>query len=67
MTDYKLTHDGVAAVAPGTKWRKIDASTPRGTKMLLIHKPSNVAVIGINLMQEHWTHWAPLPTFDGDN
>lgn len=47
-------------------WRPIDASTPRGTKLQLIHKPSGVACYGrLGSKVDHWTHWAPLPTFDG--
>lgn len=64
MPPYKLTNDGAAAVAPEIKWRKIDGDTPHGVKMLLISKPSGVAVVSVRSRAEHWTHWSPIPTFD---
>lgn len=66
MPPYKLTNDGAAAVAPEIKWLKIDEHTPLGTKMLLVSKPSGVAVVSIRGRAEHWTHWCPLPVFDSN-
>jgi len=63
---YKLTNDGAAAVAPSVKWREIDANTPVGAKMLLISKPNGIATVSIRRVQDGWTHWYPIPTFDGD-
>lgn len=66
MPLYKLTSDGAAAVTPKVKWRKIDQDTPHGVKMLLISKPSGVAVVSIRTRADHWTHWSPIPTFDSN-
>ena len=67
MPPYKLTNDGAVAVAPGTKWRKIDADTPVGVKMLLINHANGIATVSIRRSQDTWTHWAALPTFNSEN
>jgi hypothetical protein len=64
LPPYKLTNDGAAAVAPEVNWRKIDATTPLGTKMLLVSKPNGIATVSIRRSQDGWTHWFPIPTFD---
>jgi hypothetical protein len=64
LPPYKLTNDGAAAVAPEVNWRKIDATTPLGTKMLLVSKLNGIATVSIRRSQDGWTHWFPIPTFD---
>ena len=62
---HKLTHDGAAAVSPGTKWIKIGPDTPRGTKLQLISRKYGVAQSGLYTPEEKFfTHWHAFPTFD---
>ena len=66
MPPYKLTNDGAVAVAPGAKWRKIDADTPVGVKMLLINRANGIATVSVRRSQDAWTHWYALPTFNSE-
>jgi hypothetical protein len=58
-----INSSGTAAVDRAYHWLDIDADTPRGVKPQLIHRPSGVATYSIYRAADHWTHWAPLPTF----
>ena len=55
-----------AAVDRAYHWTPIDRDTPRGVKLQLISRPAGVAVYGIYTGDPHWTHYAPLPTFNKD-
>ena len=63
-----MTQDstGAAVVDSTLFWRKIDANTPRGVKVLRINRPSGVAgAPGVIKTNEDWyTHWHPMPVFD---
>lgn len=60
----KLDSSGAAAVDYTYPWRTIDENTPRGVKLQLIDRSAGVATYGsLRTDPEHWTHWAPLPTF----
>jgi hypothetical protein len=62
---HKPTADGAATVSPAIKWIKIDESTPRGTKLMLISRRYGVAQFGMhNPAEKFFTHWHPLPTFE---
>lgn len=61
----KTTSDGAATVDMTYFWRPIDNNTPRGTKLQLINRRDGVAHYGQFFGKDpHWTHWAPLPTFE---
>lgn len=50
------------------KYKKIDASTPRGQKLILINKDSGVAVMGVlSTNDTFFTHFAELPVFGDDD
>lgn len=64
---HKISSDGAAVVAPSVKWLRIDESTPRNTKMLLISEKYGVAQVCVLVASDkHYTHWHPLPTFTRD-
>jgi hypothetical protein len=65
MTSINSTR--TAAVDRGYHWIAIDANTPRGVKLQLIHRPSGVATYSIYRNCDHWTHWSPLPTFSKED
>lgn len=55
------------AINRETKWIRIDANTPRGTKLQLINIAAGVAHYGqLHSADTFYTHWFPLPTFDKD-
>ncbi len=65
-----MTHDRdntrSAAVDRDYHWLPITEVTLRGVKLQLIDKRSGVASYGMLQAGNsvHWTHWAPLPTFE---
>lgn len=62
MTTQDSTH--IAVVDINYHWKPIDKDTPRGAKLQLICESAGVATYGaLGTRHEHWTHWAPLPTF----
>lgn len=68
----RLTSNKDAVVFEGVYWIPVTEQVPpRGAKILLINKPSGIAVLGIWDGYSHWTHWAGLPRFkeneDGTN
>lgn len=65
----KPTPDSTSLAIVDTKyhWRKIDGNTPRNSKLQLINRSAGVATYGtLGADPGHWTHWAPLPTFESD-
>jgi hypothetical protein len=52
-----------AAVDHTYHWIPVGPDTPRGVKLQLINQAAGVATYGNYTGKEHWTHWAPLPTF----
>lgn len=63
--DYRPSTDGAAVVAPRFPWKPINQQTPRNCKLQLINRAAGVACYGVlGLNPGHWTHWAPLPTFE---
>jgi hypothetical protein len=67
---YRLSSDGVAAVAPGVHWIRITAETQpkRGVKWQLIARGiSGVPAYSIWTPDADWTHFCPLPTFSPDD
>lgn len=61
-----MTHnaDKTVAIDREYHWRPINDETPRGVKLQLIDKKSNVAQYGrLGTTNDFFTHWAPLPTF----
>lgn len=64
---YRPSRDGSTMVAKSFHYDEIDSRTPRGVKLILISEKAGVAVLGtLGSNIEHWTHWAPLPTFKHD-
>ena len=62
--EVRTDSTGTAIVDPLYHWRPIDADTPRGRTLQLIHRPSGIAATGVLHGCEQWhTHWAPAPTF----
>ena len=60
-----LNTDRSVAINRETKWIRIDANTPRGTKLQLINIAAGVAHYGqLHGGDSFYTHWFPLPTFD---
>lgn len=61
----RTTTDGVAAVNPDVFWIPItkENKPPRGAKVLLISRPSGVALIGQYAEDSWFTHYAGLPVF----
>jgi len=60
--NHRINTAKTAAVATDFHWIPVDADTPRGVKVLLIHRAYGVAVIGFYTgVPNFWTHWAPLP------
>ena len=59
-----MTHiinaDHTAAVSTDVYWLPIDTA-PRGVKIQLINKDSEVAVYGVYYGDNFWDHWSPLP------
>ena len=65
MTD--INSSATAAVDREYHWLPVDADTPRGVKLQLIRRQDGVAHCGqLFANNKHWTHWAPLPTFNKD-
>ena len=63
--EYRPSTDGAAVVAPRFPWKPINQQTPRNCKLQLINRAAGVACYGVlGLNPGHWTHWAPLPTFE---
>lgn len=64
MSAPATNNDGTVAIDREYHWIPIDENTPRGCKLQLICKRSNVATYGVVFSDDtYWTHWAPLPTF----
>ena len=62
----KTTSDKAATVDTEFHWIPVsERQPPLGTKILAIHEKYGVAVICLWHKINHWTHWAPLPTFKG--
>ena len=60
----KTTSDKAATVDTEFHWIPVsDKQPPLGTKILAISDKYGVAVICLWHKVNHWTHWAPLPTF----
>ena len=58
---------GKVQVDPDYKYKKIDANTPRGQKLILINKSAGVAIMGVLQSDDtFFTHYACLPTFEGE-
>ena len=65
---HKLNSDRTAAVSLDAEWLPIDASTPRGIKMLLISVKYGIAQISTyHPSDKYFTHWHPLPKFKKDS
>ena len=66
--NHKLNSDRTAAVSLDAEWLPIDASTPRGVKVLLISEKFGIAQIGNHQPYDgFFTHWHPLPKFKKDS
>lgn len=68
MTAHKLNHTASVAVSTSRKYKKIDANTPLGVKLILV-TTERVAVMGIltAVNRKDFTHWEPLAQIpDGD-
>ena len=62
---HKINADKTAAVSLDAYWIPIDASTPRGVKMLLISVKYGIAQISTYAPSDkYFTHWHPLPKFE---
>lgn len=60
-----LNADKTVAIDRNYHWQPIDDNTPRGVKLQVINIHAGVATYSVVLTNNvHWTHWAPLPTFD---
>ena len=59
----KKTSDGAAVVDTGYHWIAVTEIEPPSGKLQLINKRMGIAVYGIFIKGQNWTHWAPLPTF----
>lgn len=60
-----LDSTGTALVRKDWHYQPITPETPRGKVMLLINKEAKRAQVGVLLPGDtHWTHFAPLPTFE---
>ena len=66
--NHKLNSERTAAVSLDAEWLPIDASTPRGIKMLLISVKYGIAQISTyHPSDKYFTHWHPLPKFKKDS
>ena len=60
--------EGTVSIDRSYHWRPITSETPRGVKLQLIRRQDGVAHYGvIHSNDAHWTHWAPLPTFNKES
>jgi len=63
--NYTLDSTGTALVCKNWRYQPITDETPRGKVMQLINKDAKRAQVGVLLKGDtHWTHFAPLPTFE---
>ena len=59
---HTINNAKTVAVSTEQHWSPIDADTPKGVKVQLINKDSNVCAYGTLRTNElFWTHWAPVP------